>query len=84
MNLFVWIIFGIIAGFVGNALDGNKHEGGLIGALLIGIVGGVLGGLLAHLIFGIGFTRFDPLSFIIATTGALLLLFFGRGLVRYR
>ncbi|MBI4079344.1 MAG: GlsB/YeaQ/YmgE family stress response membrane protein [Candidatus Levybacteria bacterium] len=73
-----WIIFGLLVGIVANAIDPSPSRGGLLGAILLGIVGALLGGFLADLIFGVGITGFNFTSFAIAVLGALLLLLIGR------
>ncbi len=78
MNLLSWGLFGIIVGIVANALDPIPDRGGLLGAIMLGVVGAVVGGFLSNLIFGIGVTGFNLTSFIVAVTGSLGLLLVGR------
>ena len=69
------IIIGIIAGWLaGKIMRGRGF--GVLGDLAIGIVGSVLGGL----VFGIlGIGSYTPLgSIIVATAGAVLLLYIVR------
>lgn len=82
MNILSWILFGLIVGIVANTLDPQPARGGLIGAILLGIVGALIGGFLAELIFGIGVTGFNLTSFLIAIAGSLVLLFIGRAIRR--
>lgn len=82
MNILAWILFGLIVGIVANTLDPQPARGGLIGAILLGIVGALIGGFLAELIFGIGVTGFNLTSFLIAIAGSLVLLFIGRAIRR--
>lgn len=82
MNVIGWIIFGLIAGVVANAIDPQPSSGGAIGAIVLGIVGAMVGGFLANLILGLDITGFNLTSFIIAIAGSLLLLFIGRALRR--
>ena len=58
-----WIVIGIAAGFVAEKV--MKRDQGLLTNLIVGVVGALLGGFLAGWIG----------SFIIATLGAILLLF---------
>ena len=80
MNILSWILFGLIVGIVANALDPAEEQGGLLGAILLGIAGALIGGFLANLLFGIGVTGFDISSFIIAVAGSLVVLFGARAL----
>lgn len=78
MLILSWIVFGMIVGMVTNILDPHPEEGGVIGAMILGILGAVLGGFLGNLILGIGISGFNFTSFSIAILGSLLLLFVQR------
>lgn len=82
MNVIGWMIFGLVAGTIANAIDPQPSSGGVIGAIVLGIVGAMVGGFLANLILGLDITGFNLTSFIIAIAGSLLLLFVGRALRR--
>lgn len=82
MNIVSWILFGLIVGIVANAIDPEPARGGLISAILLGIVGALIGGFLSELIFGVGVTGFNLTSFLIAIAGSLVLLFIGRAIRR--
>jgi uncharacterized membrane protein YeaQ/YmgE (transglycosylase-associated protein family) len=75
---FSWIIIGLIAGALAKWIMPGKDPGGLIVTILIGIVGGVVGGWLANnlpFIPGTGGLLWD---IILATAGAVLLLWIYR------
>lgn len=78
MNILAWIIFGLVVGVIANMLDPRPAQGGMIGAVVLGILGALLGGFLGNIIFGVGFTDFNLSSFIVAVVGSLVLLFVGR------
>lgn len=78
MNLIAWIIFGLLVGIATNAIDPAPSKGGILGAIVLGIVGAIIGGLLANTIFGVGITGFNFTSFAVAVLGSLLLLMIGR------
>ncbi len=80
MNVLAWILLGIIAGSIANLVDPRPSRGGILGSMVLGILGALIGGYLGSLIFGVGVTGFDFSSVIVATLGALLLLFIGRAL----
>jgi uncharacterized membrane protein YeaQ/YmgE (transglycosylase-associated protein family) len=82
MNIISWILFGLIVGIIANAIEPSPSGGGILGAMLLGIVGALVGGFLANLIFGIGITGFNLTSFLVAVAGSLILLFIGRALRR--
>lgn len=75
MNLLSWILFGVIVGLVANAIDPAENQGGLPGAILLGISGSLVGGILANFFFGAGDLGFDITSFIVAVAGSLMILF---------
>lgn len=80
MSPIAWIIFGLVAGTIANAIDPRQSSGGIIGAIVLGIVGAMVGGFLANILLGIDVTGFNLTSFIVAIAGSLLLLFVGRAL----
>lgn len=82
MNLFAWILFGLITGVIANLIDPRPSSGGLLAAIVLGIVGALVGGFLASVLFGVGITGFNLESFAIAVGGALLLLVGERALRR--
>ena len=82
MSILSWILFGLIVGIVANAIDPDRNKGGLLGAVLLGIVGALAGGFLANLVFGVSVTGFNLTSFLVAVAGSLVLLFVGRAVRR--
>jgi len=78
MNILAWLIFGLLVGIIANVLDPRQAKGGILGAIVLGIVGALVGGFLATLFFGVGITGFNLPSFLIAIAGALILLLIGR------
>lgn len=80
MSVISWIIFGLIAGTIANVIDPRPSSGGIVGAILLGIIGALVGGYLANVLLGVDVTGFNLTSFIVAIAGSLLLLFVGRAL----
>lgn len=78
MNIFAWVVFGVVVGVVTNIIDPRPSQGGLFGAILLGISGALLGGLVSSVIFQSGITSFNLTTFVIAVLGSLLLLLLGR------
>ena len=78
MDITSWILFGLAAGLIANIIDPRPAEGGLLGAVILGVLGALVGGFLANSIFGVGVTGFNLTSFVLAVLGSLLLLFVGR------
>ncbi|HZQ29578.1 MAG TPA: GlsB/YeaQ/YmgE family stress response membrane protein [Patescibacteria group bacterium] len=80
MSIIGWMIFGLIAGTIANAIDPRPSSGGIVGAIVLGIVGAMIGGFLANVFLGLDVTGFNLTSFVVAVAGSLLLLFVGRAL----
>lgn len=82
MNILAWAIFGLLVGIVANILDPQPGRGGILGAIILGVVGALAGGFLANLFFGQGITGFNLPSFIIAVVGSLIVLYIGRAFTK--
>jgi uncharacterized membrane protein YeaQ/YmgE (transglycosylase-associated protein family) len=77
MGIIVWIIVGLVAGWLaGQIMKGSGY--GLIGDLILGLVGAVVGGWLVGLVAPAA----EPSGFfgsvIVATLGAVALIFIAR------
>lgn len=77
-----WILFGLIAGSIANALDPRPSKGGLLGSIILGIVGSLVGGFLGSLLLGQNVSGFNIPSLLLAVGGSLILLFIGKALAR--
>ena len=74
MSIIVWIVFGLIAGFVASKLV-NKSGEGIVLDIVLGIVGAVVGGyLMAFFTGGQWQTHFDVYSMLVAIFGAVVVL----------
>ena len=71
-NIFLWIILGLLAGFLATRVVRGPHFG-IIGDLVIGLVGAFLGGLVADLLFPNSTFHFWA-TLLIAVIGAIVLL----------
>ena len=84
MNIFAWIVFGLIAGAIAKLLMPGRDPGGWIVTMLLGIAGAFVGGWIGAALWGSqGVSGFDMRSFGLAIVGSILLLvlyrvFFGR------
>lgn len=80
MGVLGWILFGLVVGIVAKLLMPGRDPGGFIVTTLLGIVGAVLGGFLGRSLgfYGPG----EPAGFLMATLGAVVLLFIYRMLRR--
>lgn len=71
-----WILFGLVVGIVAKLLMPGRDPGGFIVTTILGIVGAVIGGFLGRTLglYGPG----EPAGFLMATLGAVVLLFLYR------
>ncbi len=78
MSILGWIVFGLVVGAVAKFVMPGKDPGGLLVTMALGIAGAFVGGFLGRLLgwYGPG----EPAGFIMATLGAVLLLFVYRKL----
>ena len=73
MFVLVWILLGLIAGFIASHIV-NRHGDGLVVDILLGVLGSVLGGWLFHAIGLPGVTGFNLYSLLVAVIGAVVLI----------
>ena len=73
MSIIGWILFGLIVGVVAKLLMPGRDPGGMIVTILLGIGGALVGGFIGRALgwYGEG----DPVGFIMAVIGAILVLF---------
>jgi uncharacterized membrane protein YeaQ/YmgE (transglycosylase-associated protein family) len=78
MGIISWIAVGLIAGLLAKVILPGDDPGGLIITTLIGMVGAVIGGFVIGILGGVGATGFNVWSILVATLGAVILLFIYR------
>jgi len=83
MSIIAWLVLGLIAGFIASKIV-DKEGKGLLMNILIGVVGAELGGFLFRLFGMSGVTGFNVYSLLVATLGAVVLLFIYHQLIRRR
>ena len=69
----VWIVLGLISGFIASHLV-NHHGDGMLLDILLGIVGAIVGGWLFHMFGHAGVNGLNIHSFFVATVGAVVFL----------
>lgn len=79
MSIIGWILFGLIVGVVAKLLMPGRDPGGMIVTILLGIGGALVGGFIGRALgwYGEG----DPVGFIMAVIGAILVLFAYRKII---
>ena len=73
MDIIVWLIVGLVAGFVARLLVPGRDPMGFVGTLALGLVGSLVGGFLGDL-FTSGDQDFDPAGLIGSIIGAIIAL----------
>lgn len=79
MQTILWIVFGGIVGFISSKIMHSKRRG-IIRNVVVGLLGSVLGGWIASLLEIGSMTKFTIEGFLIATGGAILLIWLLRKL----
>jgi uncharacterized membrane protein YeaQ/YmgE (transglycosylase-associated protein family) len=79
MGIIGWIVFGLLVGIVAKFLMPGRDPGGFVMTIVIGIVGALVGGFIGR---AAGWYREgDPVGFVMAVLGAIVLLFLYRMVV---
>jgi uncharacterized membrane protein YeaQ/YmgE (transglycosylase-associated protein family) len=79
MGLIVFLIVGLIAGFIARALVPGPDPMGWLGTIILGIVGSFVGGTLAALLFG-GTLDVSPSGLVGSIIGAIVVLLIWRAM----
>ena len=82
MGIIGWIVFGAVVGIIAKFLMPGRDPGGFIITILLGIVGALVGGFVGRAL-GI-YREGDPVGFVMAVIGAILLLVIYRFVARPR
>lgn len=82
MGIIGWIVFGLLVGIVAKFLMPGRDPGGFVITIVLGIVGALVGGFIGR---AAGWYREgDPVGFVMAVLGSIVLLFLYRMVVRRR
>ena len=73
MSVLAWIVLGLIAGFIASMVV-NKHGGGMLLDIVLGVVGALVGGFLFNQFGAAGVTGFNIYSLLVAIIGAVVVL----------
>jgi len=71
-----WIVFGLVVGVLAKLLMPGRDPGGMIVTIVLGIAGALVGGFLGRALGW--YLPGEPAGFVMATLGAVLLLFIYR------
>lgn len=75
MGILSWIAVGLVAGLLAKLLMPGDQGGGFIITVVLGVAGALVGGWIMSLIGQTGITGFDLWTVLVATLGALVVLF---------
>lgn len=81
MGLIMFLVIGLIAGFIARALVPGPDPMGWVGTMVLGIVGSFVGGTLAALLFG-GTLELSASGLIGSILGAIVVLLIWRAMAR--
>ena len=73
MSILVWIVLGLVAGWVASLIMGRGGYG-IVGDIVVGIIGALIGGWLGSALLGVDVTGLDPVSIILAIVGAVIFI----------
>lgn len=73
MNIFAWIVTGLVAGLLARWIVHDDRSGCLY-TIAVGVIGALIGGALMNAVGRKGVNDFDLRSILIAALGAVLLL----------
>lgn len=76
MNIFAWVIFGALAGWIASIIMRKNKKMGAIANIIAGIVGAFIGGTIMDFFGAEGVTGFNLYSLLVAILGAAVFLWF--------
>ncbi len=73
MSVIAWILFGLIAGFIGSKIMSNSGSG-IVLDVVLGVVGALVGGFVFQIVGLTGVTGFNMWSLFVAIIGSVIVL----------
>lgn len=83
MGIIVWLVIGLIAGFVARAVVPGSDAMGILGTIVLGLVGSLVGGFLGNLLVE-GRLDLEAAGIIGSILGAIVALLIYRSMGRGR
>jgi uncharacterized membrane protein YeaQ/YmgE (transglycosylase-associated protein family) len=74
MSLILFLVFGLVVGFVARAIMPGSQKMGMLATMLLGVVGSFVGGFLGALVTDSRVTDFNTAGLIGSIIGALIAL----------
>lgn len=78
MGIITWLLLGLAAGWIASVVMGTNSRQGMLMDIVLGIVGAFVGGFLMNLFGQSGVSGFNVYSIVVATLGAIALIYMGR------
>ncbi len=78
MDMLLWLLLGLIAGWLASIIMKTDSRQGSLTDIILGIIGAFVGGFLMNFFGQTGVTGFNVYSIIVATLGAVVLIWLGR------
>src|SRR5215470_9520041 len=72
-QLLIWVVLGLVAGFIASKIINRRGEG-IILDILLGIIGAFIGGWLFRIFGSTGVTGLNLYSLLVAVIGAVIFL----------
>lgn len=81
MDVLLFVLLGFLAGWIASIVMKTDSRQGMVMDIILGIVGAFVGGFIMNLFGAPGVTGFNIYSIIVATLGAIVLIWLGRMLM---
>lgn len=78
MNVFLWIVFGAVVGWIASIIMGTNARQGIVMDVILGVIGALVGGFIMNAFGQPGVTGFNFYSLLVALLGAVVLIYLGR------
>ena len=80
MGLLIFLILGLVAGWLASLIMKTDSQQGTGSDIILGAVGSLVGGAVMSFLGYAGVTGFNLYSILVATLGAVILIWLGRAL----
>ncbi|KKT75242.1 MAG: Transglycosylase-associated protein [Microgenomates group bacterium GW2011_GWA2_44_7] len=81
MGLILWIIFGVVAGWITSVIVKTNRQQGIVGDIVLGIIGAIIGGAIMSVLGQPGVEGLNLYSLAVAVLGAVVVVFAYRKLL---
>jgi uncharacterized membrane protein YeaQ/YmgE (transglycosylase-associated protein family) len=82
MGLLAWLIVGLIAGWFASVIMKTNAQQGMVMDIVMGVIGAIVGGFIMGLLGNSGVDGLNLYSILVATLGAVVVIWLGRMLKR--